>query len=291
MSDNRLALGTVQFGQHYGVANTAGQIGRDEAAAILAYARMHGLVALDTAIAYGESEYRLGEVGVEQWQVTSKLPMVPKSCVDIAAWVRESTLGSLRRLRIPKLSGLLLHRSRDLCESRGKVLYRALEAVRDQGLVEKIGVSIYDPEELDALSPQYPLDLVQAPFNILDRRLVTSGWLARLHREGKEVHVRSVFLQGLLLMPTTNRPVQFNHWQVLWDHWRRWLDDQMLTPLQACLGYVLSQPEVDRVVVGVDSLTQLQAILASAGTLAVVPPNTLMSEDQNLINPSYWGLS
>ncbi len=209
---NRLALGTVQFGLPYGIANQTGQISRDEAAAILNHAWAMGLDTLDTAIAYGGSEARLGEIGVKQWRVISKLPAVPESVTDVAAWVENSVNGSLERLNIPMLRGLLLHCSRQLLGVRGDTLYRALAAIKDEGKVEKIGVSIYGPEELDALWPHYQFDLVQAPFNVIDRRLATSGWLKRLHQAGIEVHVRSVFLQGLLLMDTANRPVSFNRW-------------------------------------------------------------------------------
>lgn len=285
---NRLALGTVQFGLRYGVANQTGQVSPDNAATILSHASAAGIDTLDTAIAYGQSEQRLGEIGVGQWQVISKLPAIAESCTDVAGWVEESVMGSLERLRIPKLRGLLLHRSQQLLGSQGGELFRALVTLRDEGRVEKIGVSIYDPDELDALWSRYQLDLVQAPFNILDRRLATSGWLTRLHQTGTEVHVRSAFLQGLLLMDTGNRPAQFNRWQPLWDDWDRWLEEQALTPPQACLGFAYSQPEIDRVVVGVDSLKQLQEILVGVKGPAVEPPTALISGDLDLINPSRW---
>jgi glutamate-1-semialdehyde 2,1-aminomutase len=273
----------------YGVANDIGQVTRDEVVAILACARSSGFNTLDTAIAYGDSEQRLGEIGVLEWQVISKLPPLPDNDRGVGAWVRESVLGSLQRLRIPKLYGLLLHRPLQLLGARGEALHRALVALKEEGKVDKIGVSIYSPEELDVLWPLYQFDIVQAPFNILDRRLATSGWLAQLHKVGTEVHVRSVFLQGLLLMAAGKRPDAFRGWQPLWDEWHRWLEVEKLTALQACLGYVLSQPEVDRVVLGVDSMLQLREIVASADTARVVPPPALASTDQSLINPSRWG--
>ena len=288
--NSRLALGTVQFGLRYGVANQIGQVSRDEAAAILNYALGMGLDTIDTAIAYGESEERLGEIGVAQWQIISKLPALPETISDVAAWVTDEVLGSLSRLKVSRLHGLLLHRSQELIGHRGDTLYRTLVALKDQGRVGKIGVSIYDPDELDALWPQFSLDLVQAPFNILDRRIATSGWLTRLHNAGTEVHIRSVFLQGLLLMEPTNRPASFTRWQSLWDQWHRWLDVEALTPLQACLGFATSQAEIDRVVVGVDSLKQLREILASVAVPIPTPPPTLKSDDLDLINPSRWKL-
>lgn len=286
--NNRIALGTVQFGMPYGIANQVGQVGREESIAILHYAWAMGIDTLDTAIAYGESELRLGEIGIERWQVISKLPSIPESCADVAGLVRESVMGSLARLGIPRLRGLLLHRPQQLLGTQGAALYGALCALKDQGKVEKIGVSIYAPEELDALCSRFQLDLVQAPFNVLDRRLASSGWLARLHQAGTEVHIRSVFLQGLLLMNQKNHPAYFSRWRSLWQQWHEWLECQALTPLQACLGFALSYAEIDRVVVGVDGVNQLQQILSPANTKCMSVPQSLATEDVQLLNPSNW---
>ena len=123
---NRLALGTVQFGLRYGVANTSGQVSLDEVTAILQQAWAAGVDTLDTAIAYGESEQRLGEIGVEGWRVVSKLPAMPSDPSDIGGWVEDAVECSLRRLNIDCLYGLLLHRSQQLLEPRGEDLYASL---------------------------------------------------------------------------------------------------------------------------------------------------------------------
>lgn len=287
----RLALGTAQVGMPYGVANRSGKIGRDETSAILNRAWGAGLDTLDTAIAYGDSEQQLGQVGVSGWTVITKLPPIPNGAADITGWVRDVVRGSLQRLNISSLGGLLLHRPKDLLDPYGGTLYRALLAIRDEGLADKIGVSVYGPDEVDALWPRFQLDLVQIPLNILDRRFGKSGWLTRLHEAGLEIHIRSIFLQGLLLMGSSSRPPYFNRWQALWSHWHRWLNDQQLSPMQACLGFALSQPGIERVVVGVDSLSHLEGILGSVKALRAAPPDALTSEDPDLINPSRWKLS
>lgn len=291
MASQRLALGAAQFGLPYGVANNSGQVSRDEAVRILDHAWSAGLDTLDTAIEYGDSEQRLGEFGVGQWHVVSKLPPMPESCTNVAGWVQESVTASLSRLKIKKLHGLLLHRSQQLLGAQGQTLYAALDALKTQGLVDKIGVSIYDPQELDSLWSHFRFDLVQAPFNILDRRLVTTGWLTRLKQAGAEVHVRSVFLQGLLLMPAASRPSYFQPWQPLWAQWHQWLADMKLTPLQVCLRFVLAQRQIDRIIVGVDSLKHLQDILAVAEETGIESPANLISADLDLINPSRWKTS
>lgn len=284
---SRLALGTAQFGLAYGIANLCGQVTRGDAAAILTAARVGGLDTLDTAIAYGDSEDCLGTLGVTDWRVVSKLPPLPDDCADVASWVTTQLDGSLRRLGVDRLYGLLLHNSQQLLGRAGIELGGALRKARDNGQVERIGVSIYNPDDLASIYSVLQPDLVQAPLNLVDRRLVDSGWLRRLGDDGVEVHTRSCFLQGLLLMPKV--PARFAPWQALWLSWQQWLAAHPGQAAAACLAYPLSYPEVARIVVGVDSLTQLTELLVA---IQLLPPvgelPDLRCEDERLINPSFW---
>lgn len=284
----KLALGTVQFGLDYGVANSSGRVSLGEASSILQRALQAGITTLDTAIAYGESESVLGNIGVKPWAVVTKLPAVPNLCNDINDWIREQVAGSIARLNVPRLYGLLLHRPSDLLEDNGFLLFEAIERLKSEGLVEKVGVSVYGPDELNMLSGKYSFDIVQAPLNIIDRSLITSGWGDKLKREGVELHTRSAFLQGLLLMPSHKRPMKFNGWSEVWDEWDRWLSDTGLSPLQACLKYATSLDCVDRVVVGVDSVEQLNQIIdAATGQLPSFPLFKPL-RDERLVNPATW---
>lgn len=284
----KLVLGTAQFGLPYGIANAHGQVSAEEARAILERAENIGIDMLDTAIAYGESEICLGMVGVSRWKVVSKLPAVPEHCIDIESWAFKSVDASLERLRIPRLHGFLLHRSDQLLGHDGEALYRALANLKEQGLVEKTGISIYDPMELDTLTERFSFDIIQAPFNILDNRMNESDWMGRLSRQGTEVHVRSIFLQGLLLMPASLRPERFSRWKPLWSQLELWFSETGITPLEACLRHALSQQQADRVIVGVDSLNHLKGILRAADGAAPKVPNELHCNDLDLINPSRW---
>lgn len=284
----KLALGTVQFGVNYGIANRQGQVDLCQARAIVTVARSNGLDTLDTAIAYGQSEATLGQLDLTDFKLITKLPALPDDCTDVRGWVEMQLAGSFERLGCSRIHGLLLHRPEQLLDGQGAALYRALSELKRQGLVEKVGVSIYEPQELDRLFDDMHFDLVQAPFNLLDARLIDSGWLQRLPSLGCELHVRSVFMQGLLLMPVAERPVKFSRWTSLWREWDDWLHASELTPVQACLRYALAFSEISRVVVGVDSAQQLEEIVqATSGGLPEIP-STLRSSDPDLLNPSRW---
>jgi aryl-alcohol dehydrogenase-like predicted oxidoreductase len=285
---DRLAIGTAQFGSSYGIANTKGQVSESEASAILRIARQAGSDTVDTAMGYGTSEEVLGRIGVVDFRVVTKLPEVPEGGEKIPGWIDEQTGESLHRLGVGRLAGLLLHRPLQLLGAAGPEIYDGLLRLKRMELVEKIGFSIYSPEELDQLWDRYKPDVVQVPFNILDRRIQTTGWLKRMTEEGVEVHVRSIFLQGLLLMNSKTRPTMFNRWRDLWDSWDGWLEEQDSNPVRVCLKHALSQPEISRVVIGVDSSAQLGEILESLSVPAAQVPSELISNDAELLNPSLW---
>lgn len=284
----KLALGTAQFGLNYGISNSSGKISTEKAVDLLSYAKCNGIDTLDTAIAYGDSEQALGSIGVDGWQVITKLPALPESETDVESWVERQLQGSLSRLGISNVYGLLLHRPQQLLERSGPALIHALERLKQQGLVKKVGVSIYQPDELGSLCDIMELDLVQAPLNVLDRRLIDSGWLAKLKAQNIEVHVRSVFMQGLLLMPAALRPEKFMRWQKLWAEWDSWLASNKLDPVAVCLGFVQSEPCVDKLIVGVENAAQLENIIKASAIKSPRVPASISSLDINLLNPARW---
>jgi len=284
----KLALGTVQFGLDYGVANTEGQVTKEVAKQILQYAKEFGVSAIDTAIDYGESESCLGGIGVEEWKIVTKIPQVKVDCIDIADWINAQFMESLDRLRLNNVHGLMLHQPVQLAGSYGKHIWNAMNELKDRKLVNKIGYSIYDPSELELLWDTFQPDIIQAPYNVFDHRLKESGWLERLYEEGVEIHVRSVFLQGLLLMDSIFRPSKFDQWKEVWDVWGKWLYDNEITSIEACLNFVEAEKMIDHIVIGVDSLSQLKEILNIKNKNDFVIPEELKITDQNLINPSNW---
>lgn len=288
MGKQKLALGTVQFGMAYGIAECEGQVGKQEVEKILKFAKEAGITTLDTAIAYGESEEVLGSIGVSDFQIITKLPGLKPECDEVGNWVDAEFKNSLRQLNVNHVDAVLLHKPSDLLTSTGDELYKALQKLKQSGLVDKIGISIYGPEELDALCPYFDFDIIQTPLNILDRRLIETGWAGKLHKKGIEIHTRSAFLQGLLLMNASARPQKFNRWQTIWDEWEGMLKEKGLTPLDACLQYALSVTEVDRVVVGVNNLDQFQEITSVRQDSAMDFPDWSADCDHRLINPSYW---
>ena len=284
----KLALGTVQFGCHYGVANHGQRVSSNEAALILERSKDLGINVLDTAISYGNSETILGDIGVLDWCIITKLPAVPDNCDDVYGWVKKELLLSLSKLRVSRIYGLMLHRPDQLLSRSGPELFQALQIIKSEGFVEKIGISVYEPSEIENISQIFQLDIIQAPLNVIDRRIQDSGWGEECKKLGIELHTRSSFLQGLLLMPAENRPSKFNRWEAFWKEWDGWLMQTGLTRLQACIGYLNSLNFVDRIVVGVDSVQQLNEIVEASNTPMIDVPEFSALKDKKLIKPVCW---
>ena len=184
-----------------------------------------------------------------------------------------------------------MHRPDQLHGDLGSNILNTLLELKKEGIFKKIGVSIYSPSELDSIFKLHDFDIVQCPFNIIDRRLESSGWLERLKIRGTEIHTRSSFLQGLLLMPIENLPLRFRNWDFLWTLWHDWLKDNSITPLQGAVSFALSNTAIDKVIIGVDSKKQLQQVVkASESYKKLCYPNITCS-DPKLINPALWSSS
>ena len=285
---NRLALGTVQFGLPYGVANKIGKVSLSESKAMLEFAKNNGVDMIDTAISYGDSEQSLGVLGTDSFRLVTKLPGMPENQIDIDAWVDLQLKKSFLRLGVDNIYGLLFHGTNQLLSQNGSKLYEAILKFKENGKIKKLGVSIYSPKELESIIPHYNFDLIQAPFNLIDRRLSSSGWLKRLKDMNVEIHTRSVFLQGLLLMKQKDIPYKFSAWNEIWLKWHSWLIGQEHSAIEACLAFPLSFPEIDRVVVGSESLSQLTQIVQALDNLSVQNLPYLKSDDEKLINPVNW---
>ena len=256
----QLCLGTVQFGLPYGVTNQGGKVPEEEVSRILDLAASSGIELIDTAQAYGTAESVLGRC----WPSDAPRRLVSKLSPGAGrqSW-EECLITSMERLQTQTLDGFLLHRASDLLALDGENLLDWLEGLRDRGLVERIGVSIYDATDLDGL----PLDrfqLVQLPLSLYDQRLIRDGTVARLLDLGIAVHLRSVFLQGLLLQPPEHWPAHLS--QELRKHHARWvelLDQKGVSPLAGALGFVRGCEGVEAVLCGVASRKELVEVLES----------------------------
>lgn len=265
MKESKLVLGTVQFGLNYGIANTDGKPSAERVRQILQKAYDRGIRTLDTAATYGESETVLGNelatLGLpDKMKIVSKVPPLPENCTDTDAekFIMDSIEKSLTNLKINQLDAVLFHNENNL------KYIKILRKAKDAGLTRSIGAS------LDSIVPEnaYECEAVQVPGNILDRRFLE--FMRKAHKNGTKIYDRSVYLQGLLLMPEERIPEPLK--EVV--EYRRKLENLAkeinITPAELYVRYLFSIPEIDGVLTGVDTVEQLEynCNTAEAGALS-----------------------
>ena len=289
---NKLAIGTAQFGMDYGIGSSPGKVNISEVKKILEYAKLTNIDMLDTASAYGKSEKILGELNVDEFKVLTKTRHfnIPKITDDALNLLNRDFEKSLKDLKLDSMYGLLIHHADDLMKPGASKIIEFIQNLKKTKKIKKIGVSIYENKHLSFVLENFDIDLVQLPLNIFDRRLIDNGMLKLLSQEGLEVHARSIFLQGLILMENSSRPRKFDRWDSLWKSWSEWLNDNEISPLEASIRYAMSFSEISKVLVGIDSVNQLIEIMNAASGVLPSIPNELYTDDSLLLNPSNWDL-
>jgi aryl-alcohol dehydrogenase-like predicted oxidoreductase len=291
MSDNnleRLILGTANFGGGYGLANSNTQFSNEQISEILSTAYLLGINRLDTAMAYGDAESAIGRFDSGCFKCITKVSLVNAESGNFGSKLISMVTNSLIRIGTHQIYGLLLHFPPQLFRSEGREIYDGLLRLKSEGIVKKIGCSVYEIDELDLIINNYDIDMVQLPFNILDQRFEESGWINELSSRGIEIHVRSVFLQGLLLMSPEIQPTWIKgHNQALIE-WHDYLQEVEVDPVEVCMKYVLKNEAISGVVVGVDSANQV-AELVKVCRSADFEINFKPSEiDKHLVDPRLW---
>jgi aryl-alcohol dehydrogenase-like predicted oxidoreductase len=292
----RIGLGTVQFGTDYGVSNREGRPSEAEVAAILARAAEIGVGYVDTAASYPDAEMLTGRhlPSGHRLRIITKLPPVEHEVITArhAEQALAAIAASLERLRSPQVYGVLIHHARDLAKPGSEYLIEALREARARGWASAVGVSVYDADDLAIVESRFTPDIVQLPFNALDRRLALSGWLTRLQESGAEIHARSLFLQGLLLMEPAALSGFFAPMGETLARLRAHWAANKLTPLAACLGCAMHNADIDVAIVGVNRVHELNEIAAAISALGEAdefrPPITV---DPLYLDPRRWPTS
>lgn len=274
---NKIVLGTVQFGLQYGV-NSAGRPSEDAIRSILNEAAKGGITKLDTSSAYGNSEEILGECITpgEDFKIVSKYPKGETS-------VGEMFNSSLKRLNVDKLYGYLLHHFE--VYKNNPAVWDEFVALKESGKVQKIGFSLYTPEELESiLKKGSPFDLIQVPFNIFDKKFLP--YMKELHEKGVEIHVRSTFLQGLFFKDRETLPEKLQPMKKYLLQLDEFSKKSGLSISEIALNYNLQNPYIDGVLIGVDNVEQLQTNLNSVKDTPI--DIEIEVKEQELLNPVNW---
>lgn len=290
-----LVLGTAQLGMPYGIGNRAGQPDTSRALDIVQEARDHGISEFDTAQHYGTSEAVLGEA-LRTLGLASGVRIVSKfdpaldhfSGTDMAAAVDRS----LKRLGIENIFGMLVHRE-ELVDEWNNGVFQAIQPLVLAGKVSHLGISVYSPvNALKALAIR-EIDMIQLPSNLWDRRFENAGVFRLAQEKGKRIYIRSIYLQGLLLMDPADVPVRLERARPFLLALDSLARRAKITRQALALGYLSSEVPTARLIVGAEAPEQVRDTCRNAqrniSTELRDEVKTLFAQvPENILNPSQW---
>ena len=287
---SKLGLGTAQFGLDGG-ASARGRAPEAEVRDMLAIAGRAGIGILDTGAASAHGEAVMGAVlpRPSPFAVTVKAARGDRG----PAYVESEARASLARLGLTCADAIMVQAAGDLFTAYGWSMWDRLKMMRDAGVFAKVGISAYASDDPVGLARRFKPDIIQAPASLLDQRLLVDGSLAAVRDLGVEVHLRSIFLHGLLFRPPgrapDKMPAGMRAAALRLSRARRMIAEGRSDPLQAGLGFALSRPEASAVIVGATTAAELSAVIAAA---ASPPPDLdwddMAIEDPEALDPTRW---
>jgi len=295
MSPSHLVLGTAQLGLPYGIANQTGQPDQNIATAIIREAWEHGIREFDTAQGYGTSEEVLGKA-LYELGISNEAKVITKfhpNLDHLGASVLSNTLNqSLERLGLSSLFGIMLHRE-EMLSLWDKGLGKILQAFVLSGRVEKIGISVYSPDKAIQALKTEGIDMVQLPTNLLDRRFENVGVFKLADEKEKIIYIRSIFLQGLILMNFRKIPEKMNFVRSIVEKIESLSNEFGLSRHEMALGYIKSEMPNAHVIFGAETPRQVTENMTAwqkemPKSLCNRVKTLFTNVDEQILNPVLW---
>jgi len=289
---NELILGTAQFGLDYGVTNLNGRITGKNVQAILDYANENNIHFLDTAPNYGEASRVISGVKKPKFEIITKYEI--KSNNLSKEEIRREIMANISLLGRERIHTILLHNpSPEITKTSSFRNFSFIcNDMKSLGLVDKMGASIYSPTWLPGVLKVMDPDIIQAPFNIFDTRLIRSGMADLLVKKNIEIHVRSIFLQGVLLMENKKLPSYFSLWKDLFDNWNK-VAPNFQDKLSHSIAFIKKYDFISKVLIGVSCLEDLRQIINEFNSNFKIDYDTKFDKfiSDELIDPYKWKLN
>ena len=282
----KLVIGSAQIGMNYGLCNNE-KISQKEFKKIEKLILRSGINFIDTASSYGESENIIGNSKLRNLNIITKIKLPMKKNVNVQKWVSKEVFKSLKKLKIKKIYGLLIHDYKDLLGETGKSYLYSLQELKRKKIIKKIGISIYDSKELKKIWKFWKPDLVQVPLNLFDNRILNSGWINILKKFKIQIYARSVFLQGLLINDYNLFNFNKKCGPLLHD-FKEWCYKKKISQLKACIHFVKQYKKIDYLVVGFNSYFHLKEIIDVFKKKQIIIARNFSTNNLNLIDPRRW---
>ncbi len=277
----RFIIGSANFTQKYGVDSTI--VNNQEIKKIFNLAKKNNIYRVDTAETYLKKQKKYLQFN-KKFKFSSKI--IPNRKWVSLEFCQKKLDSHFKNLRQNNVETLLFHDIKILFSKNGYKIFKNLEELKKRKYFRKIGLSIYDTECLNYMINNYDLDVVQCPYNILDKRILKTGWFNKLKSLGLEVHARSIFLQGLLVNDSISKKKYFKKWEKQFSEWFDKLEKNKISPIDYCLSDLLNC-DFDKVVIGINNFDNLRQII-NFKKININKILNLKIDDLALIDPRKW---
>jgi len=282
----RLVLGSAQFGMNYGILKNK-KINLKELKKIKDLSVKSTIRFIDTALNYGDSESVIAKSKLNSLNVITKIQLPKNKNINLKNWTYKEIKKSLRRLKTNKIYAVLIHNYKDLLDNRGKNYLFFLKELKKKKIISKLGLSIYDPEEVKKIWKFWKPDIIQAPLNVIDNRILDSEWLKTFKRFKIKIFARSIFLQGLLVNRHDNLKFSKKQKKIL-DRFKGWCFKNNISTIKGCLHFVKQYKKIDYLIVGFNNYMHLKEIIDSYKENQFKVPKIFSFNDLKLIDPRRW---
>jgi len=291
MNNNKIILGTAQFGSSYGINNTSRVPDFKQVCKILNYAHDNEVEIIDTSEAYGNSHNKIGEFHKKFHKNFKVITKFSKYFFTPRLNLVKHIQNNLNVLGVPNLYAYMFHSYNDFNHFHIN-MYEQLEKCKEIGLIEKIGISIYNNEELDLILRNHKLDLIQIPFNLFDNINKRNAILEKAKFHDIEIHSRSTFLQGLFFKKLNSRSSFFSKFKKYQIKVQQIANFHNIDIMSIALNYALHQQKIDKILIGIDNFNQLKKCLSRIEIKLIDEMvdsiNEINFEDEDLLNPTLW---
>lgn len=279
----KLVIGCANFTQKYG-ADTI-KINHNEIQKILNFSIKNNINKIDTAHSYLKNNNIFLKKIKKKLNIITKIK--PNNQWTSLSFCKKNLEEHFKKFQNNKIETLLFHNPNILFTAAGFKVFKNLEILKKKKYFKKIGLSIYEPEILNYLTLKYNIDVIQCPYNILDKRIIYSGWLNKLKKKGIEVHARSIFLQGLLVNRKVYKKKYFHKWQNQFFEWFEILEKKNISPIDYCISDLLNH-DFDKVIIGINNCDNLKDIINFKNIKKREKILKLKTNDLKLIDPRNW---
>lgn len=282
----KIILGTANFNLNYGINRDNQKFSINSIKQILDFSQKNNILNIDTASKYRGVEKKLGNFNLKRFKISTKLNLIPRDYKNIESYILSKIKKSIKNLNINKIENYFLHNPNDFIKSKFKnKIYQTLVKAKKIGLINNIGISVYDMKELNEIIKKYKIDVVQIPYSLFDRRF--EKMINKLKKKKINVQIRSIFLQGILLYQLSKLPKKFLRFKEF-VKLNKWIEKKKIERIEASINFVKRNKNIDNFVFGFNNLQQLRKICKLYKKKSYIFPKKIFSNNIKLIDPRKW---